>query len=161
MVKESFCFDTFNSRHEVLQGEWKNIKHKNPNYWNLSCPLEWSKYSCIHQNQTEKAVESSNIIFESSKCVFDYKHHIENIKNKRFIFSGDSLLRQIFISISCLLGSHILKYDVTWPNCSLKKWPCHGTLNCIECGKHSGFENAVFQYNSNSFIFNRMQFQLC
>lgn len=63
MVKESFCFDTFDSRHEVLQGERKNTKHKNPNYWNLSCPLE-GYYEKMTQGSCKKVVYNERSLTE-------------------------------------------------------------------------------------------------
>eukprot|EP00961_Rhodomonas_salina_P239325 3233066-Rhodomonas_salina.2 len=31
----------------LLRGQWVRDPSE-PAYWNLSCPLEWSKYSCVH-----------------------------------------------------------------------------------------------------------------
>eukprot|EP00966_Prymnesium_polylepis_P184863 4284420-Prymnesium_polylepis.1 len=38
------------SRFAALEGTWVNSKRqRTPTYWNLTCPFEWSKYSCVHQ----------------------------------------------------------------------------------------------------------------
>jgi hypothetical protein len=63
-------------------------------------------------------------------------------------FIGDSLIRQKFIAMSCLLEPHITHQDVSWactPNSKgeiRSKWPCHNTKKCISCGVNSGFGSA-------------------
>lgn len=114
-------------------------------YYNLSCPFEWSKYSCVHQSEVAKADHSFNFT----------RMHFHTIKEAlnvgfpsrtRVMLVGDSLMRQLFISIACLLAGdkHTLeKFRMDW----MEHWPCHGTANCIPGGNHSGF-------NVGSLIFN-------
>ena len=67
---------------------------------------------------------------------------------------GDSLLRQVFISIGCLGISSIVTYNVDW----MKTWPCHNTKNCIESNEHSGFNQGRIEFkNGNEVYFKPLQ----
>jgi hypothetical protein len=67
-------------------------------------------------------------------------------------FIGDSLMRQKFIAMSCLLESHITHQEVSWA-CTIDstgkkriEWPCHETKECVKCGEHSGFVRAKVDF---------------
>jgi len=106
-------------------------------YYNLSCPFEWSKYSCAHQGQLVKADESRKLLLEYRQIIMEVVAR-GLPPNTRLILTGDSLMRQVFVSLGCLLHSFarhlIIEFEVDW----LDEWPCHGTANCIPGGVHSG-----------------------
>ncbi|KAG5193151.1 hypothetical protein JKP88DRAFT_256370 [Tribonema minus] len=114
-------------------------------YWNLTCPWEWSKYSCAHQEQAERARAAllySRDILEGGGCTldpFDGEAFIRLLGTRKLVFAGDSLSRQNFISTACLLHASprvaVVEDRIKW----YTDWPCHGTRNCIRGGAHSGF----------------------
>jgi hypothetical protein len=115
-------------------------------YWNLSCPWEWSKYSCAHQHQSDKARASiqfvRDILNGSASCSldpFNGEAFVRLLQGRTLVFFGDSLSRQHFISTACLLYSSknvkLEKDGIIWSS----KWVCHGARNCISSGRHSGF----------------------
>jgi len=117
-------------------------------YYNLSCPLEWSKYSCIHQNQFIKANLSLNYYLEMHNIDVNQLFN-KSLTNRRIFLVGDSLMRQIFISIGCLGISSIKSYDVDW----MKNWPCHNTENCIESDEHSGFNLGRIEFENENEVY--------
>ena len=121
-------------------------------YWDLSCPMEWSKYSCSRHGDKE----------EKSGNAFDFAWTGDNLDsavraveavvngtlgNRRIVMVGDSLLRQVFISAGCLLSSLTTQRRVDWK----ESWPC-STLNCVTRGAHSGFDTAALQLKSGAEI---------
>ena len=70
------CYATPRRRHETLRGSWEwqdpapleLAMPQPPPYWNLSCPLEWSKYSCVHQGAGAHARRAASLRFRPSDC---------------------------------------------------------------------------------------------
>ena len=67
------CFTTPSDRYRELSGSWSGPRSSDkappPLYYNLSCPFEWSKYSCAHQGATAKAIACASLRFTpSSGC---------------------------------------------------------------------------------------------
>eukprot|EP00977_Amphora_coffeiformis_P020213 scaffold8005_cov275-Amphora_coffeaeformis.AAC.31 len=126
-------------------------------YYNLSCPFEWSKYSCIHQGQSERAAASRELLVQHRQTIIDLFGMQSHLpvqrkpllpRNSRLVLTGDSLMRQVFVSLACLLHSFgnttsntnattsmIQDARVDW----MYSWPCHNTINCVAGGPHSGF----------------------
>jgi len=122
-------------------------------YYNLSCPFEWSKYSCAYMQRGPKAAE---IVRASTEYYLEHMTSIQAAFNravkegqsKRIFFTGDSLMRQIFVGIACNAwslqgGSIIENAEIPWK----EEWPCKETINdrghCfITGGQHSGFDAA-------------------
>lgn len=113
--------------------------HHHHGYWNLSCPFEWSKYSCIHQGHDTIAKLSSH--YEKKYPPLSPTALHKFLQRKVFLF-GDSLLRQVFISAACQHHKHSRSQYIPWE----KAWPCHGTVNCISGGPHSGFNEAAISW---------------
>jgi len=144
-----FCYSTENSRLNPLSGQWVKDDTALPMYANLSCAAEWSKYSCIHHGATDHAKAASSLKFRPTGCRLPTLHDTRNVakdaalQGRTVAFLGDSLLRQVMISWICMLNKlgRISDEDmhIDWPVCEKRGlWPCHGTLNCISCGPHSG-----------------------
>ena len=106
-------------------------------YYNLSCPFEWSKYSCVHQSKLTNAEHSWNFTRMHFHTIQESLRIGVVPPRTRVMLVGDSLMRQLFISMACLAikGQHVRKFRVDW----MTDWPCHGTPNCIPGGNHSGF----------------------
>ena len=108
-------------------------------YYNLSCPFEWARYSCIYKNSSNSQ-ESNN--YYKSKHQFDIKESLINLTNRTILLVGDSITRQLFISISCLTIKNIRFNYVDW-----MYWPCYQDLNhCISSGLHSGFNIGYIEW---------------
>eukprot|EP01083_Nonionella_stella_P036594 99831_1 len=45
------------------------------------------------------------------------------------------------IAMTCALNVRESSIRANWPAYPNNTRPCHGTLNCIQCGPHSGFNN--------------------
>ena len=117
-------------------------------YYNLSCPFEWHKYSCasIQTNIVDEKVTAASVQYylqHSSEIrrIFE-SVFIDQHQPKRIFMTGDSLLRQLFISIACnafSLGA-VRQSVVQWRD----EWPCPGGLKkcAIMGGQHSGFDAA-------------------
>jgi hypothetical protein len=176
------CYADAASRHQILGGGWRAVEEQqgapklvtvidDAPYWNLSCPFEWSKYSCVHQGAAEHALEAVRRQFHpTSGCRLrrpairmlpdssgELAAHPPAVKPGRtIIFIGDSLLRQVFLATACLLKEHIdlNTTNVKWPACvsNVPPWPCHGTQNCIGCGSHSGFAYAKFKLKTGGLL---------
>jgi hypothetical protein len=137
-------------------------------YWNLSCPIEWSKYSCIHQGQTKladlslkTALEHNHYSLWKALTAIDKKQKQDkqaqakakaynNAKpstflQRRIVMIGDSLIRQVFIALTCRFAGHIVDQRITWAT-EANPWPCHNSGNCIRHGLHSGFDHAAIQW---------------
>lgn len=138
-------------------------------YNNLSCPFEWYKYSCSYMHSHD-GQESEGIVAKAATEY--YQHHLNEMKeifdrlftssqqqgsSVRILMSGDSLLRQIFVSLAC--NAHSLyseeqkiidQAEIPWRD----TWPCPGILkNCsIRGGQHGGFDSASIRFTNGSEI---------
>jgi hypothetical protein len=76
---------------------------------------------------------------------------MKKMSKRRIIFSGDSFIRQVVIAFACLFEQHMMveKSHMGWASC-LKKWPCHGAKNCVQCGPHSGSNSLEFSLKGAS-----------
>lgn len=146
-LKADVCYKRREERlNGKLNGSFKLMTEpRQPAYFNLSCPFEWSKYSCIHQDQVDTANEASRLVFEPDGC--NLHEHVGSTlaritAQRRVYFVGDSLVRQLMIALLCAAhsstqGEVFTKTVIAWPKCP-REWPCHGVNNCITCGPHSG-----------------------
>ena len=107
-------------------------------YDNLTCPYEWSKYSCVwrHCRPRKRATSSPAITLCKSAP------RSAPIASRTVLWLvGDSLMRQIFIAIACAAGARaIARRHRGWS----KYWSAEraaGTgSRCISKGPHSGFD---------------------
>jgi hypothetical protein len=111
-------------------------------YFNLSCPLEWSKYSCVHQGKGGAAQRSLDFAWRkenleaAQEAILAVADGV--LEGRRVMIIGDSLVRQVFISLGCILSRFVEETRVDWED----EWPCAGTDNCVSGGQHSGFNLA-------------------
>ena len=107
-------------------------------YFNLSCPFEMSKFSCgyMHRGSTSTQQETVlasmdyyrqqlDMIRESFRRVAMMMGGDDHDQNKRILISGDSLMRQLFISIACnaysifphnnLIADAVFPWQDPWP----------------------------------------------
>ena len=61
------CYSSSRDRFASLRGRWLE-SNKRHSYWNFSCPVEWSKYSCVHQGRESHALHAGHTTFEPSDC---------------------------------------------------------------------------------------------
>jgi hypothetical protein len=126
-------------------------------YYNLSCPFEWYKYSCafMQENEFDEQVTAASMqyyqqnlaeIWSAFDSVFTVQSNTP--QPKRIFMVGDSLLRQLFISVACNAFSlnAVERSEVQWR----EEWPCPpGVTNCvIRGGQHSGFDAASIRFTN-------------
>ena len=88
-------------------------------YYNLSCPFEWSKYSCVHQGQEDRAMAAQDyalhhMLWQHGDS-FGSRQHSQ--KRRRLLMVGDSTMRQLFIALGCrfwLMENAIEEYKLDW-----------------------------------------------
>ena len=87
-------------------------------YWNMSCPLELYRHSqafmaSFDTNATTRS-ENTQRAQQSRQYSADQHHSLQRIfhalsqgafDGRTIVFDGDSLTRQLFISLSCLVHS--------------------------------------------------------
>eukprot|EP00984_Skeletonema_dohrnii_P031354 scaffold23704_cov72-Skeletonema_dohrnii-CCMP3373.AAC.1 len=127
-------------------------------YYNLSCPFEMYKYSCaaMQDNESDEQVTAASMqyyqqhlseIWRAFDSVFNVQINPQQ-KPKHIFMTGDSLLRQVFISIACNAFSlnAVERSEVQWR----KKWPCpEGLTKCaITGGIHRGFDAASVRFTN-------------
>ena len=149
------CYGTIAERHAPLSGRWIDATAPYHHaYNNLSCSLEWSKYSCVHQGAVEHASAAARRVFEPS-CELSRPRRDARVfaPGRTFHFVGDSLLRQMFVALGCILERHIVRAEANWPECGTgHNWPCHGTRRCVVCGAHSGFVDAQLHLDTGAVL---------
>jgi hypothetical protein len=107
-------------------------------YWNLSCPLELSMFSGAHMGgdylaRAEKARAIAEEALNNRFGDVDWK----SLENRRIFFVGDSLLRQVFISMACLSWDKVTDYAIPWFE---KRGVRMRQPHTIGSGSHSKFE---------------------
>ena len=141
----------------TLNGSWVRLAGPPP-YWNLSCPYEWSKYSCVHQGALAHA-RAARPGFVPRGCRLldvDGPRLARALRGRRLYFHGDSLVRQVFIGLGCSTRGAIQGEHIAWGckvgcrHVSQGEWPCHDTKNCVRAGVHSGFDSGSFFYDNSS-----------
>lgn len=104
-------------------------------YWNLSCPLEMSTFSAAHMDVSpylETAYNSLEIAYEAGlQLKKDWKGP------RRIFFVGDSLMRQVFIAMGCLLADDRTEYSIPWFR---RRSGRTNHPNTVPSGPHSKFE---------------------
>lgn len=130
-------------------------------YYNLSCPFEWYKFSCaaIQNNKFDEQVTAAALQYYHQHRAEIWKAFDSVLNNdtqkihspqqpKHIFLTGDSLLRQVFISIACHAHSlnAVEQSEIQWR----KKSPCPGgyTKCAITGGPNSGFDAASVRFTN-------------
>jgi len=114
-------------------------------YFNLTCPFEMSKYSCVRQGSMARAMNALNFAWQGANLERAQDAVVTAsrgaFRGRRVVIVGDSLSRQVFISLGCILGRYVAASHINWE----RSWPCGGTRHCLGSGAHSGFHTAWFR----------------
>jgi hypothetical protein len=116
-------------------------------YWNLSCPLELSMFSGAHMggDYLERAWKARELARNETLALFQNLEW-RALKDRRIYFIGDSLLRQVFISLACIMWDTVESYAVPWYD----KRPVRSRQpHTIGSGEHSKFEEARVRLKGN------------
>jgi len=128
------------------------IRNGPAGYWNLSCPLEMSTFSAAHiggDDFLERAYKARNL--STTALPLLKKNGAWLLSGRRIFFVGDSLLRQVFISLSCHYWNRVEEYAVPWFE---RRHGRTNHANTISHGPHSKFEEArVVLKGGSEFIF--------
>eukprot|EP01104_Vermistella_antarctica_P018223 TRINITY_DN6679_c0_g1_i1.p1 TRINITY_DN6679_c0_g1~~TRINITY_DN6679_c0_g1_i1.p1 ORF type:complete len:436 (+),score=33.64 TRINITY_DN6679_c0_g1_i1:303-1610(+) len=106
-------------------------------YYNLSCPYEWSVWSCAHQDRVDGAQRA--LAYARSHGVDGAIASIISsgaFRGKRLFLLGDSLSRQLFVGTACATVKQQRKRGVIWPPHFSHSIDLP---NLIHDGEHSGF----------------------
>ena len=145
----------------VNESERINHDYSYLNYGNLSCPFEWSKYSCVWQGKHRLHHRIKKFLPKFLQKLNLTLNIIELLSTKLYdrnvYFIGDSVTRQQFLSLSCMIWSWIqehkdsgirILHNIKWS----KKWECHNTFNCITSGEHGGFSRLCISVEMDNII---------
>lgn len=114
-------------------------------YRRLQCPLMMAKYSCEHQETKWHPKFAGRLRFKPSGCAladFDAARLLKRLSGRRLFFFGDSLTRQHFISLGCLLWPHAVRNaekHILWATPAAPVRCTH--QKCIRHGPHSRFRS--------------------
>jgi len=123
-------------------------------YFNLSCPFEMSKTSCAFLEYSEEDRARTRISSEYYKSVirnaFDstfFSGSNNQTTAKRVFMTGDSLTRQLFISLVCnaftLYDGLVEHTEINWKEVD----PCRNPSLCkIKGGEHGTFDAASVKF---------------
>lgn len=161
---KDLCYSQPAFRLKPVSGTFQEEYTRHPLYWNLSCPMESSKWSCSHfGHDVEHAAYAARLEFKPSSC---YLHSASSLIShlalitppKRLVFIGNSMTKQVLTSLVCQahglqranMGSNATKQSIIknmtlgWRSCNASKpYPCHGQTHCVTCGQHSGIDTQI------------------
>ncbi|XP_010689869.2 protein trichome birefringence-like 36 [Beta vulgaris subsp. vulgaris] len=93
---------------DMFNGRWVFKPQENPRYNSIRCPFIEEKFSCQKNGRPDSDYEKW--VWEAKDCdipSFNGTNMLEKLRNKRVIVVGDSLNRNMWESLSCLLYSFI------------------------------------------------------
>ncbi|KMT08217.1 hypothetical protein BVRB_6g142350 [Beta vulgaris subsp. vulgaris] len=92
----------------MFEGRWVYKSDEHPQYDSIKCPFLEEKMSCQMNGRPD--FEYEKWIWESTDCdipLFNGTYMLETLRNKKMIMSGDSLNRNMWESLACLLYTSI------------------------------------------------------
>ncbi|XP_021839576.1 protein trichome birefringence-like 43 [Spinacia oleracea] len=92
----------------MYDGRWVYRPEERPSYDSFKCPFVEEKMSCQENGRPESEYEKWR--WEARDCdipVFNGTDMLERLRNKRMILAGDSLNRNMWESLACLLFTSI------------------------------------------------------
>ncbi|KMT01818.1 hypothetical protein BVRB_9g210100 [Beta vulgaris subsp. vulgaris] len=93
---------------DMFDGRWVYKPKEKPKYNSIKCPFIEEKMNCRKNGRPDFEYEKWR--WEARDCkipLFDGRDMLERLRNKRVIIVGDSLNRNMWESLSCLLYSSI------------------------------------------------------
>ncbi|KAI3676238.1 hypothetical protein L1987_85840 [Smallanthus sonchifolius] len=93
---------------DLFSGKWVHDNHSYPLYKELQCPYIPGEFSCGHYGRTDFKYQQWR--WQPHGCNlprFDDKKVLERLRGKRVIFVGDSVNRNQWLSMVCMLQSVI------------------------------------------------------
>jgi hypothetical protein len=107
-------------------------------YWNLTCPLELSMFSGVHMGGGDYVHRAwaAREVAEKAVTYFAIADW-SALEGRRIVFVGDSLMRQVFISMACLAWDRVVDYSIPWFHRRVVR--THHP-NTVGNGPHSKFE---------------------
>jgi hypothetical protein len=126
-------------------------------YWNLSCPLEMSSFSAAHMGGPDfllRAEQARQVALPAIEVLqqFLQQHNNKNHSSlpRRIVFIGDSLLRQVFMSLVCHLPKTETEIVVPW---FTERAARTHQPNTQARGLHSKFEEARVWFENTEIVF--------
>ncbi|XP_021842450.2 protein trichome birefringence-like 43 [Spinacia oleracea] len=92
----------------MFEGRWVYMPEEDPSYDSTKCPFMEEKMSCQKNGRPDSEYEKWR--WEANDCdipLFNGVDMLERLRNKRVIMAGDSLNRNMWMSLACLLYSSI------------------------------------------------------
>ena len=128
------CFsDGFNNSDVVVKGFWKKrVQYEVADSNKVSCPIfNWHHNNCGHFHCDSKCYRG--YIWTTTGCKseeFDAELFLKTLENKRLALVGDSMARQHFASLSCLLFDYLAPtYDAQIKDLQMQYSP-HLNVSC-------------------------------
>ncbi|KAF8081129.1 hypothetical protein N665_0903s0010 [Sinapis alba] len=93
---------------DVYRGHWVKDKSTRPLYKESECPYIQPQLTCRTHGRLDSDYDSWR--WQPDSCSlpsFDAKMMLESLRGKKMMFVGDSLNRGMYVSLICLLHSHI------------------------------------------------------
>ncbi|XP_021842449.2 protein trichome birefringence-like 40 [Spinacia oleracea] len=93
---------------DIFDGKWVYKPEEGPRYDSFKCPFINEKFSCQQNGRLDSMYE--NWRWEALHCdvpLFNGTNMLEKLRNKRMILVGDSLNRNMWESLACLLFTSI------------------------------------------------------
>jgi hypothetical protein len=128
----------------------EEVQWVEPPYGNLTCPFEWAKFSCFHQNRLPQGKRGHELALQA------WRQHEPQLRTwlaalpapsvptelPKLLLVGDSTMRQVFIALGCYFWrrNELRDYSVDWAT----DWLCQDIPNCVVSGNHSGFNVGHF-----------------
>ncbi|KAL0743955.1 hypothetical protein Bca4012_085468 [Brassica carinata] len=94
---------------DVYRGNWVKDKSTRPLYKESECPYIQPQLTCRTHGRPDRDYDSWR--WQPDSCSlpsFDAKMMLESLRGKKMMFVGDSLNRGMYVSLVCLLHSHII-----------------------------------------------------
>jgi hypothetical protein len=128
----------------------EEVQRVEPPYGNLTCPFEWAKFSCFHQDRLSQGKRGHELALQA------WRQHEPLLRTwlaalpapsvptelPKLLLVGDSTMRQVFIALGCYFWrrNELRDYFVDWAT----DWLCQDIPNCVVSGNHSGFNVGHF-----------------
>ncbi|GAB4824898.1 hypothetical protein Ancab_007769 [Ancistrocladus abbreviatus] len=107
-INQSATTDSTKKKCNIFQGRWVYKEEETPHYSSTTCPFLEEKMSCRKNGRPD--FEYEKWVWENPDCdipMFNGRELLERMRGKRMIVVGDSLNRNLWESLACLLYTTI------------------------------------------------------